>query len=82
MDDRTLVRTGLIGAAVAALCCATPILAIGLGAVGLSAWATGADYVLIPFLLASVALAGVGLYRRRTATASSKPTDDNKRSFE
>jgi mercuric ion transport protein len=37
MDNRTLLRTGIVGTAVAALCCATPVLVILLGAVGLSA---------------------------------------------
>jgi mercuric ion transport protein len=64
MEDRILVRTGIVGAVVAALCCVTPFLAVGLGAVGLAAWAAKADYVLIPVLIASVGLIGVGLYRR------------------
>lgn len=81
MDDRTLIRTGLISGAVAAVCCATPILVIAFGALGLSAWAAGADYVLIPILIGSVALVGVGLYRRRTSPARCKPTRDNARSL-
>jgi mercuric ion transport protein len=82
MNDRTLIRTGLITGAVAAICCATPILVIALGAFGLSAWAAGADYVLIPILIGSVALVGVGLYRRQTPSANSKAASDKPRSFE
>lgn len=67
VNDRTLIRTGAIGAVLAAICCVTPILAITLGAVGLSAWAAGADIVLIPTLLAFVALLAVGLVRRQRA---------------
>jgi len=37
MKDGTLVRTGIIGAVVAALCCFTPVLVVLLGALGLSA---------------------------------------------
>lgn len=36
MDDRALVRTGLIGAAVAAVCCATLVLILALAALGLA----------------------------------------------
>ena len=67
MDDRTLVRTGVIGGLIAAVCCATPILVIALAAAGLSAWAAKADYVLIPVILLCIGLVAVGLYRRRTA---------------
>jgi mercuric ion transport protein len=62
--DRTLITTGAVGAVVAAVCCATPLLAILLGAVGLTAWLAKADYVLIPALILCFALLGFGLYRR------------------
>lgn len=81
MNDRTLIRTGLISGAVAAICCATPILVIALGALGLSAWAAGADYVLIPILFISVALVGIGIYRRRPSSANCKPASEKTRSF-
>ncbi len=72
--DRTLITTGTIGAAVAAICCATPLLAVVLGGLGLTAWLTNADYVLIPALLICLGLVGVGLYRRRiTAQACCDP---------
>lgn len=64
--NRTLVATGTVGTIIAAICCATPLLAVGLGALGLTAWLTKADYVVIPALLISLVLLGVGLYRRRT----------------
>ncbi|OEC98870.1 mercury resistance system transport protein MerF [Rhizobium sp. YK2] len=67
MNNRALFRTGVIGAVVAALCCATPILGIALGAIGLSALAAKADYVLIPVLVASLGLIGIGLYRRNAS---------------
>lgn len=71
MNHRALTKTGLVGGIVAALCCTTPVLAIALGALGLSAWAAKADYVLIPLFLASLGLLGIGLYRRKR---SSSPT--------
>ena len=63
MRDRTLVTTGIVGAVVAAVCCATPLLAIVLGAVGLTAWLAKADYVLIPALILFVGLIAFGHYR-------------------
>jgi mercuric ion transport protein len=65
MRDRTLMTTGIVGAAVAAVCCATPLLAILFGALGLTAWLAKADYVLIPTLILCLALIGFSLYRRR-----------------
>ena len=65
MKDRTLFRSGIIGSIVAAVCCGTPALAVVLGALGLSAWLSWADYVIVPGLVAFIALTGYGLYRRR-----------------
>jgi len=65
MRDRTLITTGIVGAVVAAVCCATPLLAIVYGALGLTAWLAEADYVLIPALILCLGLIGFSLYRRR-----------------
>ena len=70
MDDDRLVRRGLLGAAIAALCCFTPLLAVALGAVGLSALLAYADFVLLPALLLCIAVVALGLYRRRRTRAS------------
>ena len=67
MTDRSLITTGAIGAALAAICCATPILAVVLGGIGLSAWLAKADYIVMPVLLLGIALVGLGLYRRHLA---------------
>ena len=64
MRDRTLITTGALGAALAAICCATPLLAVVLGAAGLAGWLAKADYVVIPALILCLALVGFGLYRR------------------
>ena len=53
MRDRTLITTGAVGAVLAAVCCATPLLAVVLGAVGLAGWLPKADYVVIPVLIVS-----------------------------
>jgi len=65
MRDRTLITTGVVSAVVAAVCCATPLLAIVFGAVGLAAWVAKADYVLIPALVVCLGLIAFGLYRSR-----------------
>lgn len=67
MSDRAFITTGTIGGTLAAICCATPILAIAFGAAGLTAWVAKADYILIPALLICLGLVGLGLYRRRSA---------------
>ncbi len=64
------MKTGAIGAVVAAICCATPVLVIGLGAIGLSAWAGTLDYVLLPVLALCLGVLGYGLYKRRQSAAA------------
>lgn len=59
MKERTLLRTGLIGTAVAALCCFTPVLVILLATVGLSALVGWLDFVLLPAL---AIFAGITIY--------------------
>ena len=75
MSDRKLVLGGSIGATIAAICRATPVLVVLLPALGLGAWLAGADYVLIPLLLACLGLVGLGLYRRRRASAACSATE-------
>lgn len=68
MNDRALIRTGTAGATVAAICCATPVLAVLPPLVGLSAWLARADLVF-PLLAASLGLIAWSVYRRRTKAA-------------
>lgn len=65
MNDKTLLRTGVIGTVVAAICCFTPVLVILFGAVGFSALVGYLDYVLLPALAAFIALTLYALWRRR-----------------
>ena len=51
-----LLRIGLIGTAITALCCFTPILVVALGAVGLGAVTGLLDAVLLPALAGFIAL--------------------------
>ncbi len=66
MDNRTLLKTGIVGSVIAAVCCATPILFIVLGTLGLSAWLGWLDYVLLPALVFFVGITIYALLRRRT----------------
>lgn len=78
MKDRTLIKTGLATGVIAAICCATPLLALVLAALGLSAWLAKADYVLIPVLVVSVGIVALGLYRRRAAAQACCQTPASK----
>lgn len=70
MNDTTLIKTGAVGAVVAALCRATPVLVIALGAAGLSALTGYLDYVLLPILALCIGVLGYGLYKRRQNVAA------------
>ena len=49
MDENTkLIGVGVTGALLSMLCCLTPVLAILLGALGLTAFVAKLDYVLAP----------------------------------
>lgn len=65
MNNQTSLKTGISGSMIAAICCATPVLVIALGVVGLSAWAGWLDYVLIPTFVMFVGITIYGLHRRR-----------------
>lgn len=67
MSNNKLLATGLIGTAIAALCCFTPVLVILLGAVGLSAIVGYLDYVLLPALGIFVLITIYALWKRSTA---------------
>lgn len=54
--QRKLLRVGVVGTIVSALCCFTPVLVIILGAIGLSALLSYLDYVLLPVLVFFVSL--------------------------
>ena len=74
MDQNSkLMWTGAAGAALSLLCCVTPVLAVLLGALGLTAFAAKLDYVLIPVFVASVALVIFALARRRRSCAAKTP---------
>ena len=65
MKARKLLGVGIGGTAVTAVCCFTPALVILLGGLGLSAWLAWLDYVLLPLLVAFIALTVYALMRVR-----------------
>jgi mercuric ion transport protein len=67
MTDKGLLRVGIIGTVVTALCCFTPVLVVLLGAVGLSAAIGWLDYVLLPALVLFLGLTVFALCKRRSA---------------
>lgn len=64
---KKLASFGIIGAAVSALCCFTPLLPWVLGALGLNGLLAYVyrDAVLFPLLAAFLVLTGVAIWRQR-----------------
>ncbi len=65
MDNNKLLKTGVVGTCVAAVCCFTPALVIFVSAVGFSAIIGWLDLVLFPTLGLFLLITGYALYRRR-----------------
>ena len=70
MKNKALLRTGIIGTVIAALCCFTPVLVILFGAVGLSALVGWLDYVLLPTLAIFIGITVYALIRQRNQTTA------------
>jgi len=73
--NSTLLKLGIGGTIIVALCCFTPILLILLGVVGLSALTGYLDYVLLPSLVVFVGITIYASQKRRLAQACC--TSDN-----
>ncbi len=63
MTDKSLLKIGIVGTFVAALCCFTPVLVVLLSAVGLSALIGMLDVVLLPALAIFIVLTGYALWK-------------------
>ncbi|WP_407660108.1 mercury resistance system transport protein MerF [Limimaricola variabilis] len=63
-DRSGLLKFGLIGTVVLALCCFTPLLVVLFGVVGLSAVLGWLDYVLLPALAVFIGITLYALWRR------------------
>ncbi len=64
MKKGKLLRVGIIGSAIAALCCFTPALVVLLGVVGLSAAVGYLDYVLLPALAVFIIITMYALLKK------------------
>jgi len=64
MKKSTLLKTGIIGTSIAALCCFTPVLVVLFGAIGLSAWIGHLDAVLMPALVFFLALTAYAFFKK------------------
>lgn len=73
-NPKTLMRVSVIGTALVALCCFTPILVILLGVVGWSALTGYLDYVLLPALAVFIGLIIYAVRRKQKADACCPPT--------
>ena len=76
MNDKRLLRTGIIGSIILALCCFTPILVVLFGVVGLSAAIGWLDLVLLPALAVFLAITGYALWKRRRRGADPQGDHD------
>jgi len=62
MNEKKLMRRGLIGSVFAAICCFTPFLVVIVAGVGLSAIVGWLDYALFPLLFASMGVVAHALW--------------------
>ncbi len=81
MTDETksgngLLKFGLIGTVVAALCCFTPFLVVLFGLVGLSALVGYLDIVLFPALGIFVVLTIYALWRKNARETAASPSSE------
>jgi mercuric ion transport protein len=64
MNDRAVIGAGTVGDVLAVICCAAPLLAVGLPLAGLGAWLADAGRVLLPLVVSGIALVAWGLHHR------------------
>lgn len=65
MKNASLLKTGIVGTFLAALCCFTPALVILLGAVGLSSVVGYLDVVLLPVLAIFILITIYALWKKQ-----------------
>lgn len=65
MKNGTLLKTGIAGTIVVAICCVTPVLVVLMATVGLSALVGYLDYVLLPALVIFIGITVYALIVRR-----------------
>jgi mercuric ion transport protein len=70
MSNKALLKVGIVGTIVAALCCFTPVLVVLLGAVGLAAVIGWLDFWLLPALAVFLVITGYALWKHQKARSS------------
>lgn len=68
MKTKSLLRIGLTGTLVAAVCCFTPFLVVLLAGVGLSALVGILDYILLPALGVFAGITGYAIWKLKSET--------------
>jgi len=61
--NTNLLKIGIFGSLITAICCFTPVLVIVLGAIGLSTLVGYLDLVLLPALAIFIAITLFGLWK-------------------
>lgn len=64
MTDKALLKIGIVGTVIAAICCFTPALVVLLGVGGLSSIVGMLDIVLLPALGGFLVITGYALWKR------------------
>lgn len=78
-DPKTLLRAGMIGTVLVALCCFTPVLVVLLGVVGLSALTGYLDLVLLPALAIFIGLTIYAIGKKRQTDGCGTPKFDGEK---
>ncbi len=63
-QSRKLLKVGIVGSLIAAICCFTPLLVLVFVGAGLTGLVGGIDYVVFPVMFASLGLVAYALYLR------------------
>lgn len=77
MQRKNLLKLGIAGTIVTAICCFTPALVILLGALGVSAWLGWLDSVLIPLLVVFIAITVFALMGMISAARHAEEGDES-----
>jgi mercuric ion transport protein len=70
MSNSALLKVGIVGTIVAAVCCFTPVVVVLLGVVGLAFLNAWLDYLVLPSLVFFLVITGYALWKRRAARSS------------
>ena len=65
MKQQTLLKTGIIGSLIAAICCLTPVLVVFLGAVGFAGFIGYLDYALMPALVVFLGITAYAFFGKK-----------------